>query len=81
MPDLRQGTCPECHHHEVVQAPQKLFAASVWAEQKPPAHDMNIFFCRRCGFAQSYVIEPEKVPISEMLGTRLVKGPETGPYR
>jgi hypothetical protein len=85
MRDIRQGTCPQCDHREVVQAHPKLFttfATGVYPMNVGSEHQMNIFFCRRCGFAQWYVIAPDKVPISEDTATRLIKGPEpAGPYR
>jgi hypothetical protein len=96
MYDIRKGTCPLCGHNEIVQAAPVEWAHGVGPVLLAASHErgllgpkpqkpfgaLNVFVCRRCGFAQWFAFEPGDIPIGEDFGTRLIRGPESGgPYR
>jgi hypothetical protein len=97
MDDIRTGTCPLCRHNEVIAADAAEFgdgveykAALAYEERwvmrgRNPwqAHGaLEIYACRRCGFAQWFVTGPQDVPIGSHTRTRLITGPDTGgPFR
>ena len=81
MRDMRRGNCPHCDHYEIVQANPSAFGFYAVAGWKIE-HELNVFVCRRCGFAQWFAYKPDTIVIAEEKGTRLIKGTEpTGPYR
>src|SRR5258708_6500426 len=87
MTDMRNGTCPLCHHNEIVQgATTFAYTAPIAVARDVSAHHLmgplNIWVCRRCGCVQWFAFEPEKIAIGDKYSTRLIKGPESnGPYR
>ena len=74
MVDIRSGTCPMCAHNEVVRAePAHL---NTWDAM----FKLTLYFCRRCGRSETFVNDPERVPIGPV--TQLISGPKPqGPYR
>ncbi len=87
MRDIRQGNCPKCDYHEIVQALpvtvdplQQLRRISVAPYASVGA--LNIFICRRCGYSEWYAASPDQIPIGENSSNRLIRGTEpAGPYR
>jgi hypothetical protein len=81
MDDIRKGVCPLCRHNEVIESAIGQLGSeplSVSGHYGP----LMLFTCRRCGFAQMFAKDPEKVPIEEYRQTRLIAGPAPeGPYR
>jgi hypothetical protein len=89
MLDIREGRCPHCRHDEIIQsapvtwagAPHPLLASAAINSAQPQGA-LNLFICRRCGFAQLFAFEPHAIPVGTQFGTRLVKGSaDSGPYR
>jgi hypothetical protein len=93
--DIRQGTCPQCGHDEIIEAQQTEFtdqgsgpySMCVTYDKRwllpgqNPRHghgQLYLYVCRRCGFSQWYARSPESIPISEVHGTRLIKGGASG---
>jgi hypothetical protein len=96
MNDIRSGICPHCGHNEIIRAKKLHVIPSRYTLSEPvgiarlsPYYDdltgeLSLFICRRsdCGFAQWFVSEPEKIPISEAHSTELIRGTKiAGPYR
>ena len=94
MEDIRKGICPLCRHNEIIQAapvegdyeranPLAVTHEKSWFRPLGRAiGPLNTFVCRRCGFAQWFAFDMEKIPIGDEFGTRLIRGPEdAGPYR
>jgi DNA-directed RNA polymerase subunit RPC12/RpoP len=94
MDDIRKGTCPLCGHREVIVAFTAVVVDIDPSVSRPVQlgwHDPRLFespgklttyACRRCGFAQLFVRDPDKVEIGAEFGTRLLTGPAPeGPYR
>ena len=42
---------------------------------------LRVYACRSCGFAQWFADDPKRVPIGEQYRTRILRGPDTTPYR
>ena len=92
MPDIREGSCPQCRHHEIIQSapvtfvvaeghPRPLMAA-VGSDPSRFAGVLNVFICRRCGFTQWFAFAPADIPLGPEFGTRLIQGNvDNGPYR
>ncbi len=90
MPDIREGSCPQCRHNEIIQSapvtfteagPKPLLASAGVDPSRPPGA-LNIFICRRCGFAQWFAFAPAEIPVGPEFGTRLIHGSvDSGPYR
>jgi hypothetical protein len=93
-PDMRQGTCPQCGHQEVIEAVQSEFGHGNYGvpmcvtyderwvlSGQNPRHGhgpLCLYVCRRCGFCQWYARSPETIPVSEGHRTRLIKGGQSG---
>lgn len=93
MRDIRDGNCPLCGHHQIVEAPlaeygdqNAEYAAAVTAEPRwvldgrNPRHPrgaLMIYFCRACGFAQQFVQDPAEVPVNAEYKTRVIDGVRT----
>ncbi len=93
-PDIRQGTCPQCGHQEVIEAVQSEFGHGSFGvpmcvtydgrwvlSGQNPQHGhgpLCLYVCRCCGFCQWYARSPETIPISEAHRTRLIKGGQPG---
>jgi predicted nucleic-acid-binding Zn-ribbon protein len=88
--DIREGTCPQCGHNEVIEAMQSEFGESDRGEPMCVTYDarwvlpgqnpqhghgpLYLYICRSCGFSQWYAKNPETIPISAGHRTRLIKG-------
>ncbi len=97
MEDIRKGVCPLCWHNQVIQGWPLDFASGMQnplalahvqsfvtgPRQDKPLGPLLTYTCRRCGYTQWFVKDPETVPIDEKAHTRLIEGrPEPGgPYR
>ena len=98
MRDIRSGNCPLCEHDEIVEVdPPEYYgndferdmnvtADPRWAlpgrNPRKGHGELRIFFCRSCGFAQWFVLEPASVPISDEHETRVIKGKKAeSPFR
>lgn len=87
MRDMRSGVCAVCDHDEVIAAPAKSrgykshYNRVVAAVIDPGFFSfgeevgaVRLYACRRCGFAQTFLDAPEKIPVGAKHGTRLVRG-------
>ena len=85
MEDMRNGVCALCAHPEVVECRPKsrgyksAYNPVVAAVVDPGFFSFNkevgeilVYACRKCGFAQTFVMEAGTVPIGEPYGTRIV---------
>lgn len=97
MRDIRSGNCPLCDHHEIVAAyppdwgmndtdhpsavtadPRLIFAG------RTPGRTygrLRLYFCRSCGFSQTFVELPDRVPVGEKYKTALIEGTQREGYR
>ncbi len=89
--DMRQGICPLCAHQEIIEVippefangdmerPMALTYKPRWivAGRNPnhPLGQLRRYACRHCGYTQTFVLDPEEVPIGEDTKTTLVQGP------
>jgi hypothetical protein len=88
--DIRKGICPQCGHHEIIEAAQSEFGDADRTSQMCVTYDarwvfpglnpakghgpLYLYVCRACGFSQWYAKNPERIPISEGHRTRLIEG-------
>jgi hypothetical protein len=56
--------------------PQPGFFAPTWIR----AGRLSAYVCRKCGFVEHYVLDPQNIPIDGKFATELV-GPASEPYR
>ena len=87
---LRDGSCPECGHAEVIETQVAEFGHSDiekpmcvtydprWAMGgRNPRHGhgpLRLYTCRSCGLSQWYADSPEMIPIGPDHRTRLFRG-------
>jgi hypothetical protein len=100
MDDIRKGTCPICHHNEIVEAIPFEFDDTTIPNQLALAHEprhgwlsknsfsprdayglLKAYACRSCGLVQFFADQPTAIPIGEKYRTRLLRGPDTTPFR
>jgi rubrerythrin len=88
--DIRQGICPLCQHNEIIETKVAEFGhndlerrmCATYDERwvisgRNPVHGhgpLNLYTCRSCGFSQWFAENPQEIPISDDLRTRLIKG-------
>lgn len=91
MRDMREGVCALCAHQEILEVIPGEFvdgglerpAAATYKPRwimngRNPQHPVGLlrrYVCRHCGFAQTFVMDPQDIPLEEGYKASLIQGP------
>lgn len=95
MRDMRQGWCALCGHNEIIEAwpyehghgnaTYNLAAAQTanWYGKTTTFGDFGAYICRRCGYTMWFAHQPDKIPVGQETGTKVLigQGPPPGAAR
>ncbi|MFO0551662.1 MAG: hypothetical protein U0271_24970 [Polyangiaceae bacterium] len=85
--------CPKCHGTEILYLPRltdyqrSTIAAHVdtseWKEDGAvaPVGQIEVYACRNCGFAETYVVGVDAIDVDQIEGAKLLRPRGESPFR